>query len=110
MADAPSPGLEHEEARAYQIHQPKPEDPFLGRGRLHGLSWRPLEVAWPWATQTEKNTIETLWETNIDLLEWTIDIDGTTETVRFTKKPTFQSISAKRWRIQASLEVAPTTT
>lgn len=110
MADFPSPALEHDESRAYQIALPKPEDPFLGRGRLHGLSWRPLDVSLPLATQAEKETIEDLWHEDMDLEEFTIDIDGTTETARFVAKPDIESISAKRWAIRARLEIAPTTT
>lgn len=110
MADFPSPGLEHGEGREYQITLPAPEDPFLGRGRLHVTSWRPIEVELPLAAQTEKETIEDLWHAKADLLEFTVDIDGTEETVRFTERPTFESISAKRWRIRAKLETFPTTT
>lgn len=110
MADFPSPTLEHDEGREYQITLPKPEDPFLGRGRLHVTSWRPIEVELPLATQTEKETIEDLWHAKADLLEFTIDIDGTTETVRFVRKPDIETSSGNRWSIRAALEVAPTTT
>lgn len=109
MADFPSPGLRHRESDVYQIKLGEAQDAFAGRGRLHFLNWRTFEIALPLATQSEKDAIDTLWESKLQFLEWTVDIDGTTETVRFVERPRFESVSGNRWKITARVETEPTT-